>query len=416
MSGIDRGSVAGVSEPEATHAVLLAELAAAIRREPGAFLSGYLVLPDDRHFPDRFTPTRAGLTQLLRRLHHYLGIPQVEPRVTLELADEELVNATDVELVSVDRSTARYLVRYVDQVDVVFALAEEVALAALLSRPPDGIGPFRDPASAGDGKLRPARTPEEAVAATLLAVARGLGVLVAAGAHQYRAAGSIDGRMVRTAWRHVQRGALEPGDAAFLVAVQLVVRAEVDRDAVLSALPRDRADEARRALGELKRDEVIAALELPPVAEWPARASYPVPALEAPTIADEPLVSPRERRKARARTNKAPIYRVRTTRSLAGALLGTLGGGALAMSILASDGGGGLVVVSVMLVTATLGTWLGRTSWTDACSDSDCEVIIPPDAERCPGCRRPIAGVVGSRKEALQAGWASEKKPRRPAK
>lgn len=403
-----------MSEAEDVEPDLLGALAEEVARDPGPFVSGYVVLPDDRHFPDRFAPTRAGITTLLRRLHVYLGIPQLEPEVELELPDDaELVGATDAELVSVDRRSARYQVRYVEQADVVFALLEQAALAAVLARPTGSVGPFRDPAGEGDLERRPSGEPGEAFAATLLAIARGLGVLVAAGAHQYRAAGRIEGQMTRTAWRHVKRGALEPGAASFLVAAQLALRTDVDREAVLSALPRERADEVRLALPELSRDALIDAMDLPPPAKWPAPATYPVRPLRAPEAPDDEPSTPRERRRRRARERRTPVYRIRTTRWGGGAMLATVPGAVLGGLAMIAVGGGTGVGLAVMVATTVAGGLVGRRWWVDRCSDEDCDVVIPAAASRCPGCHRTIAGVVGTRTEALQASWSAPKDGRR---
>ncbi len=393
-------------------------LSALVARAPDAFVAGHVVLPTPDYFPEPWSPTRAGLTALARRLHAHLGLP-LDAQIELDAEDETnaLLVETRIELTAIGADLVHYRVSSLGRPDdAVFALLHEAARATeLLGRAQAGHGPFRRPAL--EVPIEIDERPEAHEAASLLAVARGLGAMVAAGAHTYRQAGKTEGRMVRSEWQHAVYGALPPEIASELLAVQLVVRLDVDRDAVLSQLPSERAAEVRAALAKADHADVLTRLALAPEATWPAPATLPVPPIAETTRAeDDAPVGSAERRRKRAGRAGGSVYRVREASNLglikrALALAVVLCGGGYYLGELVSDGWGSIFAIlgaGVAALSTLIRGTPPATSSSDTCSDPACAKTIPQDLARCPGCDRPIAGVALSQREATELRWAAE--------
>ncbi|HEY5947340.1 MAG TPA: hypothetical protein VIV40_17670, partial [Kofleriaceae bacterium] len=72
------------------------------RRGEDALLHAPLVIPDDRFFPDRWTPDRNGVASLAKRLLGYAGLSHLE--VSVEMYDEDV----DVEEVGYDGKASKW--------------------------------------------------------------------------------------------------------------------------------------------------------------------------------------------------------------------------------------------------------------------------------------------------------------------
>jgi hypothetical protein len=406
--------------------LLRAELAV----DPVPFLSGWVVLPEAAYFPDRWSPSVGGLTRLARRLHLYLGISEIRPVFEVQLEDEgdRMLRDTRAALQHLEGNTAAYLVLQLHRADdAALALLHETARAAVLvrARRAASKGPFRD--AEESAPLVPEEDEEAHLIASVRAISSGLGALVCLGAHQYRAVGRVRGRQTETEWQHLAFGGISPQAASYLFALQLAVRTDVDRDAVLLHLPKERADEVRSELAEIDRAEAIAELGLPDEDAWPAPRALPVPAIaEDATDEDVPITREHARRQ-KARARRSPVYRVRDSLWRGGAMAGVALGALsliplnLLLGRLVGDAPvDGLwfgVVLAVLGGATFLGARLGARRVLDDCSDRDCEARIPERATECPGCGRTIAGVVRTRGEAIEReeAWEDAEKAKKRA-
>jgi hypothetical protein len=98
-----------------------------------------------------------------------------------------------------------------------------------------------------------------------------------------------------------------------------------------------------------------------------------------------------------------PVYRFeRRPWSGHGILVG-LGLSIVVATLVARLGGvlGPILGVPGLVVLPWLGAHLGPRRRFDECADPACAAVMPPDATRCPGCRRRIAGRVAHRADRL---------------
>ncbi len=404
----------------------LEALGVLVAQEPNPFVAGLLLLPDDAHFPDAFEPTEAGMSSLLHRLHQYLGISHVDVEVELDLDDASGdVERTEIALEFVEAQRAHYRVRRIDRADVVVAAVLEVALAAMFDQSTrTTTETYREPGGSPDRWVPD--DDETFLGASLLAVARGAGVLLAIGAHTFRAGAEIAGGLSALGhWDHVERGALDPHVVSYLLAAQLVIRDDVDRPRVLAALPTERRREVMDALGTLDREEVAEVLGLPPRSAWPP-----------PARPDEATTSRRPTPKRRSKPAGAMSFRLRSDAGALGAFLGAaLGMAGIALTlwiapswspdesvmhrVVITDDGAYVgtfrsitpafflgAMVLIVLVTGALGAAVGRRRVRDVCAAVGCGAPLAQGVPSCPRCGRRFAGVVRSRTELIERRWA----------
>jgi len=393
---------------------LLEELAGFVRADPKPFYLGAIVLPSEAFFPEQFTADADGLARIGT---HLLAYVHLDERYGIDVTlgegatgSKAMLPATRVDFACIENDRVFLSCTALARADdALFAATQEIARAAMLERRARTAGvPYRE------GLPSPVLTPTDSEVekheASVYAMYVGLGVIATAGAHQYRQAGRIQGRQTVAEWMHVTYGALEPEDASFLLAVQLVVRG-IDgerREAMLACLPEDRRTEVLAEIEGLEREALIAELGLPPVAEWEAEEILdPAPALP-------PLPPPETDDDDEDEDEDEPttqVFRVRRANVIGGAIVGVLGGLFLGIALRvalfpASDATGFLFGLTA--VGAILGVTFGGQSGSDECSD--CERTIPADATRCASCKRTIAGRIPHRSMRLDARAALQRR------
>jgi len=240
------------------------------RRGEDTFLKAPLVIPDDKFFPDRFTPDADGIATLARRLLGYAGLAHLE--VSVETYEEEV----DVEEVGYDGKASKWshsgtaawfagiegaralfganTTKLGDPLGLVATMAHEVGHA------------FRHA-----HKLRhPDRGLEEKLT-DVTTVYLGFGILTTATTARYES--RVYGN-TGSAWSHSRQGYLSPGEMSLLLGTQLVLRG-YPPGAVrgyTKHLPANQRSLVQRAMRELDRALVANALgfeAVPPAQEPP---------------------------------------------------------------------------------------------------------------------------------------------------
>ncbi len=375
---------------------------------PTTYLAAPIVEPNDRFFPDRYTPDLRGVRTVARRLLGYAGLgdlavdvfgrssaevdPLAETLIVLSAAD---ANAVDFGVWALGRPE-----------DVPLVLAHEVARAYRLLRGRSRRAaehPYRVALREDDDEpAEPDAEEEEDV--SLAAFYLGFGLISTLGAHQYRATGELRGMYTVTRWVHRSVGALHPEVACFLLAAQCAVRDPSDDaiEALASSLGANERARFTRYLRELRvdRDALCETLGLPPRSEWPAPPAHTAEPLEddgweprEEDVATDPL--PNEGR---------PVFRRRQDRAVLFGVLGGSLGALLSLGAVLVDRSLGGWVLAGAAASAVGGWLLGRSRRApDLCSDPSCEARLPEDAATCPRCGGTIRGEIGPSEAHLRA-------------
>jgi hypothetical protein len=384
--------------------VLLDELVRTVAQlGPRRFARVPLLEPDARCFPDEYVHGLEGVVVVARQLLAHLGARHLAVEV-LDARDDRARGLLERHAIEVWDTSATHIVLRVTELGPAETLPIVLAYrvtsawrrAVGLDRASDGT--FRDAQDESDPEGEPLRD-------DLTMYATGLGVLATLGAHHYAAAGRMVGQLTETAWVHEQHGVLTARTAAFLLAIQLVVRdetparvaairkhlsanAQSDLDAALDAL-RDQPSVLREAFGVtdalLAEDE--GALDVQPLAHDPRS---------------------RVRREARALPTQ-PVFRVRQSHLTQDAFVGSLGGAALAIPAAWFLGPSTLVLVVCGAIAVAL---VGARRIYDGCSEPSCSGRIPEDADRCPACHRPVRGRITHASQRLEAEERVEREDR----
>ncbi len=392
--------------------LLLTRLATLIRqRGCGPWVNAPLLTPDDRWFPDRWTPDAAGARVVLRRLMRYAGLDRLDLHLQV-VQRRGKVQALDAYgrpsqtwhsgaigwFAGIDELGKCHFgldaSQVVDPEALVGTLAHEVAHAYrrhhALEAPDQGV---------------------EEELTDLTTVFLGFGLFTTNGSYRYRASGLDGDALAGVQWSHQQAGYLPPEDFSFLLAAQTVSRdaAPAQVKALAASLePNQRAffKTARKHLGR-DRQALLDRLGVPPRDGWPpppdlARLTRPQessePARPAPTSA-RPAIN-----------QGMPVFRVPTHR---GDVIGPFGAVAGLVAALVA-GLGGLAALAVIGASWLGARGAGRAlTLRDECSDPDCAEVIPAGAEVCPACGGLVAGSIRSRNDRLEAeeDWLARQGP-----
>lgn len=357
-------------------------------------VSAPLIEISDEWFPDRWSPTAAGVQVLLRRLFFHARLPEVEVEV-VDLrggGEDDGSGLTVSEIVYAGRSGERasFEIHKLGKDDVIGMLCHEVGKAYVdllgIGRAPDG--PYRG-AETGDGG-----GPERARLGSIAAVYLGLGVPATNAAQRASATSEIVGNRVIGEWMISTAGGLPAQALAYLLAVQRVVRGR--RSPAHAALLTNQRADFEDWCDELEdaRDELVRALRLPAESSWP-----PVTSSLTLVPFDYDDDDPGERPPANRDFNRGGrVFRVRSSRFSAGLILGTTGGLVAAVALLSAP----LLALGAGAALVGAGAVIGKRWRRDVCSDPACEERLAPGVRSCPRCGGEIAGEIAHRDERLE--------------
>jgi hypothetical protein len=229
------------------------------------FVAAPIVAPDDRAFPDRWTPDAAGVERLLRRVLGHAGLGALELELSIDAyAETEIqVDAQGRAQITGHRGTAAWFAGIRGRtcrfgVDV-NGLADPGQLAGTLAHEAAHAYRHYHDLVARDPALEEQLT-------DLTTVYLGLGILTANASVRYRS----DAR----GYRSTHGGYLSVQAMCWLLAAQVVARGEPPRG-VARWLDTTQAACLRAACGLLDRDALIARLGLPLPALWPRPPAPP---------------------------------------------------------------------------------------------------------------------------------------------
>ena len=372
------------------------------------FVAAPIVEPSDRFFPDPFAPDLRGVRTVMRRLLTYAGLGalsvEVEGRARpgLDRMAETLCVVGELS----DRGVLLEVWAEGPPEDLALTLAHEAARIFRELRSDEGcegasVGhPYRAPVFQPE---QPDALPDEAFEeeVSIAACYLGFGLLVAKGAHVYRAEGEMSGTLAVTRWVHRCLGALAPDEACFLLAAQCVVRGVDDERLARfrGYLGPNQAKMLADFVAELRgsEDALREALGLPSPDEWPEEgASRPAPLEDdgwrPPTPEPPPPVALRR-----------PVFRRRQHR---GWNLATSAGflSLAAFFVILLKGSSHLVQTALFVLPAlTVAAYFvgKRMRRGDICSS--CERALPASAHECPTCGGVIRGAIDFDENALEA-------------
>lgn len=358
-----------------------------------------LILPDGRHFPDRWAGGEASVRRVVLRLLVYADLEQLEPIVKVE-DDVGLGPMSPVGI-----GSAGWFQKFDGPRPVVVvresSLRDPFVLVPALARAVAAIFRVHHGLAVGDPGVE-----ERFVDLTAVYLGFGLVTLPAVVRHHTARTGA----RVRSAVSRV--GAVDPRALSFALAVVLAVR---NTDA-----------RARRAIAAVVGDNptaFIAAADAwlaamqPPLLERlgiPERATWPDPPalsmLTAPLAQDDPAVSQEVRRdeeRGVAGMNAGkPVFRVERSKALRMAKL--LGLPVLLLGMLFGRAQMGIEIemwkaASVAGALALLGLAIGRMLPDSRCSEPRCGEPLTREHTTCPRCGGRVAGVIGHPRERLAA-------------
>jgi hypothetical protein len=372
-----------------------------------------IVEPTLAFFPSAAVADARTATAVADALLRYAGLGAYHAQV--DLADDAVrrgaqLPATRIDLAAIEDETVFFsCIDLGTPEDLVLALANEVARAALMLETREGVG-YREKAASTHVEVD--ESEGERRRAAILATTRGLGLLVAKGAHVFRQTERIEGRNVRSEWRHDSFTQIAPREASFLLAVQLTVRGVSAKriDALLAHLSTERSDEVREEIALLDRDALIERLALPAPSTWPDEEPPPDPPVTPPKA------PPREPRPRVGKQRHEPTFRIQQTHRGA---QGVLAGGVVAFLIavawargVSGTAGDGICLFGLF---AVFGGWLG---WVvghgfDPDDCSNCGRALARQLTRCEQCHREIGGRIRSSAERYDAleRWKHEQRP-----
>jgi len=344
---------------------LLVALASMIRTFGAErMLEAPLVRADTKDFPDRWEPTLDTVHQLLYRLCWHAHIdPEIAVVDTRPLRDDDqsMLRTSAIEIASCEAGVATFEVAYIGNDDVAGMLAHKVGQIFLELAPGE---PFRTARTAADER-------DGSVAAVFL----GLGVVAANAAMYRRHATRLVGREERSEQLIASAGGLDIADITMLVAIQDILRDDV-QDALKTLHGPQREwveqwkdvldpheDELRELLG-LDEDRAPVSLSRPARPRVVAAGTH----VENPKFNDGRDI---------ARVRQRSFYGI-----AAGGFLGLFASAGLHAASL-------LVGVPALIAGVTAGVAFGWWRWCRpfyTCSEGACLRLIPTTAKACPSC------------------------------
>ncbi|MBA3456590.1 MAG: hypothetical protein H0T42_26105 [Deltaproteobacteria bacterium] len=353
---------------------LVVALASMIRRFGAErLLEAPLVRADTKHFPDPWEPKLHTVHQLLYRLCWHAHIdPEIAVVDTRPIRDDDtsMLRTSSIEIASCEAGVATFEVAYIGNDDVAGKLAHNVGQIFLELAPDE---PFRTARSAADER-------DGSVAAVFL----GLGVVAANAAMYRRHASRLVGREVHSEHQIASAGGLDIADITMLVAIQDLLRDEVQDALKTLHGPQREWVEQWKAILDPHEDELREMLGLdeerpPRPLSRPARARV---------VAEE---AHHENPKFNLGRDVARVRQRSWYGIVPGAFLGLFAvAGLVGVSVLPVG------VVSVV-VGLTAGTAFGWWRWCRpfyTCSEGACLRLILASAKKCPSCGGTVADTI----------------------
>ena len=237
------------------------------RRGEERFLTAPLVVPDDRCFPDRWTPDAAGVAALARRLLAYAGLERL--RVSIEMFENE----RDIHEIGLDGTASKWShagaaawFAGIDGDTCLFGaerdkLGDPLGLVAAMAH--ETAHAFRRV-----HRLEIADHDVEERLTDVTTVYLGFGVLTTAASARYITKSHDN---LGSSYSHQQQGYLAPAEMAFLLGAQLVLRGHDTKTvrSVARLLPANQAASLRAAVAAIDRATIadllgLAAIPAPP--------------------------------------------------------------------------------------------------------------------------------------------------------
>lgn len=382
-----------------------AELIAAIGWQ--RFVQAPLVLPNERSFPDPWTPDARGVRRLALRLLAYADLGQLD--VSVEVFGSSRPSRHDpggtlqvaAWFAGIDRGVCKFGCardQLHDAIGVVAAMAHEVAHA------------FRrfHRLEVDDHALEERLT-------DLTTIALGFGVLTTNAALRHRSSFIVAGDILGGhKWSRNQLGYLPPAAMSYTLALWWFARGNdaSGRRAIGQALELNQRGWFRAALGTLARQhgDLSGALGLPASSRWPKPRD--VGAIVVAERPDSPELLD-EGDEAEDEDDDEVVFRLRRRvpwEQPAKFKLATivLLGGWLAAALDRQTAWG---IIATMVTGFAV---LGAARWHDRCSHLGCNHPLELDDEVCPGCERLIAGTIAEQSERIDAEhrWALSQHPK----
>lgn len=371
----------------------LADLCAA--RGSQCLLESPILEPNNRWFPDPFTPDIRGVHKLALRLLLYAGLSSFRPRVVTYINPE-------VELSSPARpgfppgwrhdGAAAFFAGF-DAEECLFGVNERY-----LEDPDQLVGMMCHEVSHAwrcHHGLRVEDRDTEELLTDVSTVYLGFGILTVNSAYQYRS-GRLAGTLSIMTWSHARGGYLTPEAMSFLLAVQAVVRRLRRRQMarIRNQLEPNQAASFKVATEHLAKHENLGGRlgvqylgQNPPVTSWvpaplPERLSEP--RLDPTKPREEPGVVRFNAGRATFRVHKDQA----TTLGLAGLLVGCFS----ALAVFVSDSRASDWDLIPIPIGGLVGLIIARWTPSDRCSDGACRARLSPNQRECPGCGGTIQG------------------------
>jgi len=325
-----------------------------------------LVEPDERFFPDAWTPDQDGVFRLTRRIMAHAGLGDVPLTIERFVFDED----------EGDRG-GRHVIAYFE--GITDGRCELGVNCTQLDDPEHLIGVLAHEVAhafrALHGLVVEDHDDEEELT-DLTTVFLGFGIPTANNAHQ-ETIHSNQHSLRRSGYLSAQAMAL-----ALATWVGLRDRRE-DRDVIKRWLGPVQRSMFDRTWRRLKRDRLHGVLGIHAVPAHPAAR---------PAMLDDAPPAPRDAGPIDFAAKRSDTFRVRVRRHWFVTAVGALLGSALVWT---RPDGATSAAVALGLVGAVLGYLLGAALSYDQCARRECEVRIPRGAGNCPRCGARIQGTIG---------------------
>jgi hypothetical protein len=355
------------------------------------FLSAPVLLAEPRFFPDKVKPRADGVAVLLQRLLAYANIEPKGLEIQIYPArDELLVRSNPNEhpgaaawFLDIEDGVYRFGVRdseLRDEQSLIGTLGHEVAHAYRTYH-----------------RICVSDRDVEEKLTDLTTVYLGFGAFTLASSFQFKT-GHYSHTGERLAYERQARGYLTPGQLAFLLAAQLVVRR--DRENLLkqvrASLPLNHAHAVQTAYEQLASNdlELFEALRLPPISAWPPVHQLELVLSELPPVSV--VLNDDAKPASRAERRETIAFRVAGTSAVAGMLAGACLG--FTVSIYSDLRSSFWPVVAGL---AALGFFMGRRRVTPRCSS--CSHRVAPASDRCAFCSKVLVGDIADAMDRLAA-------------
>jgi hypothetical protein len=350
------------------------------------FLVTPLVRADAKDFPDQWEPTLHGVYQTLNRL---CWLAYIDPEIVVHdnraaRESTKMLRRTEIEIASCNAGVVTFELASIGNDDVAGLLSHKVGQAYLELVPGE---PFRS-----------AKHESDEVEGTVAAYFLGLGVLAANSSMYRRHRAVVRGRQEVSEQEITKDGGLEIAEASMLLAIQDILRDEVQGALETLHKPQREWLEGWKDTLDPHEDELREMLGLDAA-----------PDVQAVTRPPGPRKSPTTDEDAHKRINAGRETKRLKRWSVAGAF-----GGLLLGSI--AFAGGPIVGVAGVVVGTGAAWW----RWCGAyytCVGNGCGKLLKPSDTVCPGCGGKITKTINSKElEELRKQWRAEEEARDEAR